>query len=242
MKFENIIKRISAIAAGSVVFLVAAGMYLSFKGFVMGQDGSITLVKNAYAVEQTAVTPKTIPNNVVLPSGEILGNADAPVTIYEFSSFGCYHCANFHLKTLPLLEKDFISKGKLKIVFSDFPLDAKSMQASLMSHCFKGGKYFRFLSTLFEKQREWGMSKETDKLLKQYAFANGLNQDVAQRCLENKLRAQDIMESRQYAVNHLGITGTPSFVVSGSQGRQILFGAPDYETLKTIIEKNIAAK
>lgn len=242
MKFENIIKRISAIAAACVVFMVAAGMYLSFKGFVMGQNGSITLVKNAYAVEQPAVAPKMIPNNVVLPSGEILGNKDAPITIYEFSSFGCYHCADFHLKTLPLLEKEFISKGQLKIVFSDFPLDAKSMQASLMSHCFKGSKYFRFINTLFQKQREWGMSNQTGDLLKQYAFANGLNQDVATRCLENKLKAQDIMESRQYAVNHLGITGTPSFVISGSQGSQILYGAPDYETLKAIIEKNITTK
>lgn len=86
------------------------------------------------------------------------------------------------------------------------------------------------------------MSSKTADLLKKYAYLNGLDEDKAQACLDNKAMAQEIMEKRQYAVNHLGISGTPSFVVSGSQGREILYGAPDYETLKGIIEKNLPQK
>lgn len=241
MKFENFIKRISAIAAAVVVFLLASGMYLSTKGFMMNPDGSITLVKNAYAAEASGPKNK-IDKNVVLPEGNSLGEATAPVTLYEFSSYGCFHCAHFQLQTLPKVKEEFIDKGLVRVVFSDFPLDGKSMQASLMSHCFKGLKYFRFSDLLFEKQREWSMSSKTADLLKKYAYLNGLAEDKAQACLDDKAKAQEIMEQRQYAINHLGISGTPSFVVSGSEGREILYGAPDYETLKGIIEKNLPKK
>lgn len=241
MKFDNLIKRISAIAAAIIVFLLASGMYLSFKGFVMNPDGSITLMKNAYAAEKT-VADNQLDKNVILPEGISLGEAGAPVTIYDFSSYGCFHCAHFHLQTLPLIQKDFIDKGQVRVVFIDFPLDGKSMQASLMSHCFKGSKYLRFADLLFEKQREWSMSSKTADLMKKYAYLNGLSDEKAQKCLEDKVMAQEIMEKRQYAINHLGISGTPSFVVSGSQGRQILYGAPDYQVLKGIIEKNLPVK
>lgn len=247
MKFETVVKRTSALVAGVVVFLIAAGMYLSFKGFVMDPEGKITLVKNAYAADG-ASTPtaspavKKIDKNVQLPDGKFLGSAKAPVAIYVYSSFGCFHCANFHLQTLPLLERDYIDNGQVKVVFVDFPLDAKSMQAALISHCFNGSKYIRVMDTLFGKQREWGLSDKTTDLMKRYAYLNGMSAEQAQKCLDDKEQAQAIMEKRQYAINHLGISGTPSFVVSGSQGRQILYGAPDYETLKKIIVKNLPIK
>lgn len=241
MKFESFIRKISSIAAAVVVFLLASGIYLSSKGFVLNPDGSISLVKNVYAAERTTQNNQ-IDKNVVLPEGRSLGEKNAPVTLYEFSSYGCFHCAHFQLQTLPKIKEEFIDNGQLRLVFADFPLDGKSMQASLMSHCFKGLKYFRFSDLLFEKQREWSMSSKTADLLKKYAYLNGLDEDKAQACLDNKAMAQEIMEKRQYAVNHLGISGTPSFVVSGSQGREILYGAPDYETLKGIIEKNLPQK
>lgn len=241
MKFETAIKKASAAAASIVVFLIAAGMYLSAKGFVMAPDGTITLVKSANAAETKQLT-HPVKKDIVLPEGKSLGAENAPVTIYEFSSFGCYHCADFHLKTLPKLKEDYISKGKLRIVFNDFPLDGKSMQASLISHCFNNTKYFRFLDTLFEKQREWGLSSHTEELLKKYAYLNGLSEENAVKCLKDKEQAQEIMNNRQYAISNLGISGTPSFVISSAQNREIIYGAPNYETLKSLIDKNLPAE
>ena len=123
MKFEEIIRTISSWVAGVAVFLIAAGMYLSAKGFVMGPDGVPVLVKNAQAQDNTTEVNK----NAALPQGKILGNPKAPVAIYEFSSYGCFHCADFHLQVLPEIKKNYIDKGLVRLVFIPFPLEAKSM-------------------------------------------------------------------------------------------------------------------
>ena len=204
----------------------------------MSPDGSITLVRNANAAETKQLT-HPVKKDIILPEGKSLGEKNAPVTIYEFSSFGCYHCADFHLKTLPRLQEEYISKGKVRIFFNDFPLEGKSMQAALISHCFNNNKYFRFLNTLFEKQREWGLSSHTEDLLKKYAYLNGLSEEEATKCLQNKELAQEIINNRQYAISNLGISGTPSFVISSAQNREIMYGAPNYDTLKSLIDKNL---
>lgn len=241
MKFETIIKRISASAASIVVFIFATGIYLSAKGFVLTPDGNIVLVKSANASEVQQLS-HPLDKDIILPEGNSEGDPNAPVILYEFSSFGCYHCADFHLNNLPKLREDYINKGQLRLVFNDFPLDQKSMQASLMSHCFQNNKYFRFLDTLFKKQREWSLSAQTPELMKKYAFLHGLKEEDAQKCLNNKEVAQQIMDARQYAIKRLNITGTPSFVIASASGKEIVYGAPDYDSLKKLIDKNLAQK
>ena len=124
MKFENTIKKLSAFVASFFLFFLCAGMYLQIKGFIMTPDGKIVLVNPAQA-QQTAENETSVPVpgeistkvdplvNIILPKGHILGQENAPITIYEYSSFGCFHCADFHLDTLPQLEKDFINTGKV---------------------------------------------------------------------------------------------------------------------------------
>ena len=117
MKFEQIIKKISAIVAGIIVFLLAGGFYLQLKGFEPDQEKGFVLTKAANAAE-TDKSAKTIPMNYAFPDDHVLGKASAPVTLYEYSSFGCFHCADFHLLVLPELQKEFVllpsftSKGK----------------------------------------------------------------------------------------------------------------------------------
>ena len=236
MNFEEIIKRISSIAAFIVVFLLAAGIYLSSKGFVMGPDGSISLVKNAYAVEKTSAEHK-IATDILIPWGKSLGSNKAKVTIYEYSSYGCTHCAHFQLKTLPEIQKNFIDPGLVRLVFNDFPLEQRSMQASLLAHCFKGQKFFRVSDLLFEKQREWGFASKPEEVFKKYAYLNGLSEEDFNKCMKDKELAQEIMDGRQFAAKNLGISGTPSFVISSAKGREVIYGAPDYDTLAALINK-----
>ena len=169
MKLENFIKKCSSIAAGLVVFFLAFGMYMSLKGYVMNPDGSIVLVKNAQASEKVGADGKIAPN-LLIPWGPQLGSNNAKVTIYEFSSFGCYHCAQFQLKTLPKLQENYINKGTVRLIFDDFPLDKNSMQASLLAHCFSGNKFFRVADMLFDKQREWGSVSNPKELFLKYAY------------------------------------------------------------------------
>ncbi len=236
MKLENFIKKCSSIAAGLVVFLLAFGMYMSLKGYVMNPDGSIVLVQNAKAAEKVGENGEIAPN-LLIPWGPQLGSNKAKVTIYEFSSFGCYHCARFQLEILPKLQENYINKGLVRLIFDDFPLDKNSMQASLLAHCFSGNKFFRVADMLFAKQHEWGRAGDAKALFLKYAYQNGLRQEDAEKCLADKEKAEEIMQVRQFGIANLGISGTPSFVISSVKGREIIYGAPDYATFEKLIEK-----
>ncbi|MBQ9732004.1 MAG: DsbA family protein [Alphaproteobacteria bacterium] len=214
MNFERIIKTISGLIAGVVVFFMAGGVYLSSKGFVFQDDGSIVLVAPAAAQDETAYTPPSIPDNIVLPTEHSEGKADAPVTLYEYSSFGCSHCADFHLGVLPELKKEFVDTGLLRVVFVPFPLDKNSMSAALVAECVPEDKYFEFINLLFKKQRDWELSRDPEKVIKQYATLNGLPAEDADKCLHNDDNAREILSNRQNGIAQLGIRGTPTFIIS----------------------------
>lgn len=243
MNFENVIRKISATVAGFIIFFVAAGMYLSLKGFVMNEKGELVLVRAANAAEGApAPEPVQIPDNYIMPDGHVIGKADAPLALYEYSSFGCFHCADFHLVTMPKIKKNFIDKGLLKLVFVPFPIDRASMNATLLSECVDKEKYFAFVDVLFKKQREWGLSRNPDKVLMQYAALSGLNPEKATACLKNDDNAREILLNRQNGVTQLGIQGTPSFVLHSKEGFEILQGAQSYEKFEELFNQKLAIK
>ena len=247
MKFEDMIKKISGFVAGFLIFFIAGGMYLNLKGFIIGPDGRPVLVKEAHAdvtPQETSGLANKIADdiNVILPDGHSLGSNKAPVSIYEYSSFGCYHCADFHLETLPKLKKDFIDNGKVKLVFVSFPLDSKSMMAAMIAKCMPEKNYHEFIKLLFKKQRDWGLSLRTEKLLTEYASLNGLNKEDVAKCLKNEKLAQDIIEERQQAIDKLKIQGTPALLIVSKDGNEVIHGAPDYELLKSFLEKKLTNK
>ena len=246
MSFERNIKKISAFIATFIVFFLASGMYLSFKGFEMCPDGKIILVNQAIAeLKQGETKPSkdakakadSKPVNVVVnnENQHVLGKADAPVTIYEYSSFGCSHCAAFHVFTLPHIKKEFIDTGKAKLIFVDFPLDKRSMQASLLSYCIPAKDYFDYLNLIFKKQREWSMGFNPDKTFIEYAGLFGIDKDKAKACMKNEDIQTQIMSKRQNAIKELDIQGTPAFLVTDGLKQEILHGAPDLEAMCNVI-------
>ena len=115
--FEKVIKRISATLAGCIVFIIASGMYLSAKGFQIDENGNIILMNQAVAKDEVPV--KEIPLNFGFPQDHVKGDEKAKVTLYEYSSFGCTHCADFHLETLPKIIKEYVDTGLIKVSFAD---------------------------------------------------------------------------------------------------------------------------
>lgn len=240
MKFESIIKKVSSFLAAFVVFFFAAGMYLSLKGFDVDANGNIVLVKSAEAA-MPGMTPK-IPANMVMPTGHFIGSENAPITVYEYSSLGCFHCADFHLKTLPKLKKEFIDNGKVKVVFVDFPIDKASMSAAMVARCIPDENYFNFIELLFKNQNEWGLSRHPEKLIAQYAALNGITPSKALECMKNDDVAKEILENRQNAMTQIGIQGTPSFVIAEGSERELLQGAPTVEAFTNIFNKKLENK
>ena len=230
--FEKSIKIISRTLAAVLMFVLADSFYLSQKGFVW-DNGNIVLVKNAQAAESNdaAAKPLDTANFRIYPH-HFLGNEEAPVTIYEFSSLGCTHCADFHLGMLPKLREDFIDSGKVKLVFADFPIDKRSMQAAMLARCMPEEKYFDFLATVFKKQLSWGLSFKAEKLLSEYAKVEGLSAEDIKKCLNDKVTASDIVDIRRLAMEKLGIVATPSFLIRSGQRDEVISGIPDYDKLK----------
>ena len=241
MRFEDIIRKISKLAATVIVYFICAGFYLSSKGFVMQPDGNIALIKDANA-STASVFASPIDNSIALslPTGPVLGSKEAPMTIYEFSSLSCSHCSDFHLSTLPLLQEQFIDSGKVKFIFVNFPLDKKSMRAGMLSECVPEESYNDFLKIMFKKQREWMLSRNSDQVLIRYAMLHGMTEEQAKACLTNDELAKDILEVRQQGLDRLEIKGTPAFLVDYKGTKEIIYGAPNYQTLKNYLETQLS--
>ena len=135
---DNFIKKISNILSLAVIFCFTAMFYFNYKGFVY-ENGKIELRKqtaNAADVEYNGIAV-VLPSNIVINASQkyAIGTANAPLTMYEYSSLGCPHCADFHLDVVPDLIKEYVNTGLLRIIFVNFPLDKTSMKAAMLSRC-----------------------------------------------------------------------------------------------------------
>ena len=243
MKLENYIKKISSFIAGVAVYMMVAAFYLGAKGFGFDENNNIVFLKQANAAEQTIeAEPKEIPLNFAFPQDHTLGDRNAPVTVYEYSSFGCSHCADFHLDVLPKIKEQYVDKGLVRVVFVPLPIDKNSMDASLLAECVAKDKYFAFADVLYKKQRDWMLSFDPQKVLLQYAAFSGVGNDKAKACLKNDINAAQILKDRKDALEILGIAGTPSFVVSSKNKNELVAGFKSYDSFVEIIEKHLPKK
>lgn len=230
------------------MYVIMAYVYLSFKGFVY-QNGSFELVKKAEAGlldfakndEPEKPSSAVLARNVALnlPQTIIAGDDSAPLTIFEFSSLACTHCADFHLNGLPKLQKEFTSQGKIKVAFIHFPLDRRSMQAAMLAECVDKDKKADFLNLVFSKQREWVLSTEPETNLINYAVINGLSAPEAKKCLKNDDLAKEIISNRQEAIDKLKIEGTPAFLISTENKNEIIYGISNINDFKNHLRERL---
>lgn len=145
---------------------------------------------------------------------KILGKSDAPVTIVEYASATCPHCAAFHKDVFPQLKSEFIDTGKVKFIFREFPFDDLALAAFMLARCASPEKYFPMLDVLFEQQQVWA-SKEARVELGKIAQLAGIGEDGFDKCLKNEDLAKGIMAIRDKAANTYGVEATPTFFVNG---------------------------
>jgi protein-disulfide isomerase len=148
----------------------------------------------------------------------VLGNPNAPVTIVEYASMTCPHCANFHTKVLPTLKEKYIDSGKVKLVFREFPLDERAALASMMARCAGNEKALPLISMLFSKQDEWATAKQ-DFLPKLFKFGQqmGFTQKSFDECRQNEKLIRDIIAIRDRGNTAFGVNSTPTFFVNGKK-------------------------
>lgn len=225
---DNFIKKISNILSLIVVFIFSAVFYFNYKGFVY-ENGKIELRKQeASALERNDIAV-ILPRSVVINASQkySVGDKNAPLTMFEYSSLGCPHCADFHLDVIPDLIKEYVDKGLLRVVFVHFPLDKNSMKAAMISKCMAYDDFMPFIHDMFSSQRSWWMSNDEEQLFK-HAAEHGLSYDEAQSCMKNNKIAQEIVADRQEAIDRLKMQGTPAFFITGRDGNEIIYGSTNY--------------
>jgi len=185
----------------------------------------------AISVEVQGTDPK---------SPKSIGLVSAPVTIVEYSSLTCPHCAAAHAAVLPRLIKEYVETGKARIVFSDFPLNEQAMDASKVSRCMTGQQYYGFVSLLFSTIEQWAYSNNHPNALLQNAKLAGLSEEKAKACMEDKDVEDALVSGVQDAVRNHQVTSTPTFVLNN--GAKTITGARPYEDFKAAIDELLAQK
>jgi protein-disulfide isomerase len=156
----------------------------------------------------------------------VLGKADAPITIIEYASTTCGHCATFHKSTLPEIKKNWVDTGKAKLIYRDFPTGPAglSVGASMIAHCSGPDRYFGVLGLIMENQDKWMRAENPlDSLKKLVRFAGMTGADV-DACLTRQDLAKDIQDRAQAGSKKYDIESTPSLLING----KLIVGARDY--------------
>jgi protein-disulfide isomerase len=151
------------------------------------------------------------------PDGDIMiGSDKALVTVIEYASMTCPHCAHFSATTFPELQKRYIDTGKVRFTLRAFPLDALAAAGFMVARCAGNDKYMPAVETLFAKQADW-VVKEPLPPLKEIAKQFGLTEDAVNQCLSNQKVLDSIQAVRDHAVEKLGVNSTPTFFINGKK-------------------------
>jgi protein-disulfide isomerase len=146
-----------------------------------------------------------------------LGPANAPVTITEYASMTCPHCAAFTEKVFPKIKSEYIDTNKIRFVFREFPLDIKAAAGSMLARCIAkddAGKYFAVIDMLFRQQNEWVL-KNTTETLTRIGKQAGLSQQQVEDCLKDQALLDKIAADQKYANEVLKVNSTPTFFING---------------------------
>jgi protein-disulfide isomerase len=144
----------------------------------------------------------------------VMGKANAPITIIEYSSLTCPHCAKFHMDTFPKVKSEWIDTGKAKLIFRDLPWDPRALAAAMVAHC-SGVRYFGFLNTFFGTQAQWAGSPAALDAIKTIAKLGGMPDDQVEKCLDDNGLLNEINARKEDGMNRYKVDSTPSFIIGG---------------------------
>jgi protein-disulfide isomerase len=160
-----------------------------------------------------------------------LGNADAPITIVEYASLTCPHCAHFANDVLPELKKKWIDSGKAKLVLRDYPLDEPALRAAMIARCAPPDRFYAYVDTFFAAQDKWVMARDYREALARLVKLGGMSQDEFDNCLKNTELENKIVEGRLVASKELDVNSTPTFFINGTK----FAGAPTVEEFDKVL-------
>ena len=191
----------------------------------------------------SALTDRAMPQDAALAAQPVslpdmaLGPVNAPVTIVEFSSLTCPHCAAFEQNVLPMLRSRYIDTGKVRFVSREFPLDIKAASGSMLARCAAGGdvpKYFEALDMLFKRQE--GLLENTLETMNDIGQHFGMSEAAVASCVKDQALLDKLSADQKFAYEQLKVDATPYFFVNGERLR----GSMSFEELEAKIKPLLA--
>jgi|SRR5688572_5307733 protein-disulfide isomerase len=190
------------------------------------------------AVTQDAETNKALNGPPVAelmqpgPLGDrALGNPNAPVTVIEYVSLTCPHCAAFHRDVFPRVKREYIDTGKIRFIVREFPIGRSAGNAAIANRCAPEDKYFALLSALLARQSEWVSQEVRLDAIYGVAKSVGMSRETFDKCLANQSMIDALDEVKQRG-RKFGVIGTPTFFANGRKAQ----GATTYEEFKALVD------
>jgi len=197
-------------------FLQSAGAAALVGGAIASfGDAALGFIRQARA---EAAKAQTVPTDQLMAPGALPdraeGAAEAPVTIVEYASMTCPHCAHFHNTTYPELKKRYIDTGKVRFIFREFPLDALAAAAAMLARCAGNDKFFPLVEAFFAQQKDWVVQKPLQPM---FAIAKqaGFTQQTFDECLANQQMLDALKQTQTRASEKFKVNSTPTFFING---------------------------
>jgi protein-disulfide isomerase len=165
----------------------------------------------------------------------VFGDPRAKVTVIEYMSLTCPHCAHFQTAEFPGIKKKYIDTGKIRFVLRDFPLDSLAMAATLIVRCVAPDKGLKLTNLLLQNQDQWVSAKHPIEPLRSYAKSVGVDEAAIQACLENRALLNTLVAEKERAAAQRDFDTTPSFFI----GDENIEGDPGYEDLADMIDRQL---
>ena len=145
-----------------------------------------------------------------------MGSASAPVTIIEYASMTCPHCAAFSVTTFPKLKEKYIDTGKVKYIMREYPLDGLAAAAFMLARCSGPDKYYPLIETLFAQQQKWAVKEPIPPLLA-IAKQAGFTQQSFEACINDKGLLAKVQQMRDRGKEKFKVEATPTFYINGER-------------------------
>ena len=173
----------------------------------------------------------------IYPDDMYMGKPDAKVTVIEFASLSCPHCAAFNNDVLPKIKTDYMDKGLVRWVYRDFPLNRDAFLAAILAHCASPIRYFSLVDSLFHSQSFWETQPDVLVALKQIGASEGVDEKTFDACIDNKELKDKILARYKEAGDKYQVNATPSFLING----KLYSGEMPYEDFKKILDEALGA-
>ncbi len=221
IEFKNFISGLAALAA-----IVGLAITSAEPSFAQRKDGPAEV-----AVDEL-MKPTDLPDLT-------LGAADAKVTVVEYASMTCPHCAHFANEIFDDFKKKYIDTGKVRYIFREFPLDNLAAAVSMLARCAGGDKALPLIETFYAKQQDWAFASGSPvPKLFDIAKQAGFTQESFDKCLTDQKLLDQITAERTRASDTFGVNATPTFFINGKKLQE----APSIEAFDKVIEPLLAAK